>query len=349
MTKVIHIAQATQIGCQLLEAAGVPAGEAKIVIHHLAQANLAGHDSHGIMMLPRYLADIEKGHLKPGAGLTIEDETPTTARICGNWGLGYVVTNQAMKVAIDKARQQNVAALTVYEQGHIGRLGGYVQMAARAGMIGLMTCDSGLGPKAVAPFGGRARRLGTNPLACAFPSDLPGPVTIDLATSAVAVGKLGVVRSKGQALPDGWIIDKYGQPSNNIEDYYDGGALLPLGGDQGHKGYALSFMVETFSGLLTGLGFGIDLQGRHNDGTFIALINVEAFRPLQTFKNDVADFVQYLKETPTSDGMGEVLYPGELEFLTAKTRRVEGIPVPDSVWEELATCCQKLGVDTDFV
>ena len=347
MTKLYKASQLTQISHQLLVAAGVPEGEAKIVVHHLIQANLAGHDSHGVMLLPWYIDDIEKRHIRPGAEPTIEDETPTTARVCGNWGLGYAVTNGAMKLAIEKARAQNVAAITVYEQSHIGRLGGYVQMAARAGLIAFMTCDSGQAPKSVTPFGGRESRLGTNPLACAFPSDLPGSVIVDMATSAVAAGKLKVLQQLGDDAPLGWILDKNGQPTTDVNAYYDGGTLLPLGGDQGHKGYALSFMVETFSGLLTGLGFGVDPEGRHNDGTFIALFNVSAFRPLEIFKKDVAEFVHYLKQTPTVDDVSEVLYPGELEYRTAQTRRREGIPIPDSVWAEFVELGKRLGVTVE--
>jgi len=159
-------------GVPLFRAAGASAEEAQIVVEHLVGANLAGHDSHGMILLPTYIARMKRGDIVPGAPMTIEQETPTSARINGNWGFGYVVTTRAMEMAIAKAKVHQVAAMTIYQQSHVGRVADYPLMAARAGMIGLMTCDSGRGPKAVVPFGGRQARLGTNPISVAFPSDL---------------------------------------------------------------------------------------------------------------------------------------------------------------------------------
>ena len=166
----------------LLAGAGAPAVEAKIVASHSVEANLTGHDSHGIIQIPSYIDRIEKGHIVPGAPIDIISDTPTTTVVDGNWGFGYVVTEDVMRRTIEKARTQNVAAATVYRQGHVGRVADYPLMAAEEGMIGLMTADSGRAPKAVAPFGGREARLGTNPISIAVPSDLDGPLYFDLST-----------------------------------------------------------------------------------------------------------------------------------------------------------------------
>jgi LDH2 family malate/lactate/ureidoglycolate dehydrogenase len=222
----------------------------------------------------------------------------------------------------------------------------YPLMAARAGMIGLMTCDSGRGPKAVVPFGGRTARLGTNPISVAFPSDLEGPIFLDMATSAVAAGKLSVKRNRREPAPLGWVVDKDGNPTTDVEAYYAGGAILPMGGDQAHKGYVLSFMVETLSGILTGLGFGVSPTGRHNDGTFLAVFDVNAFLPLDKFKRDIAEFVDYLKATPPAAGFTEVLYPGELEYRTAQQRRRDGIYIEDETWNQIAALQQEYGLPT---
>jgi uncharacterized oxidoreductase len=331
-------------GYAILQAAGASADEAQIVMEHLVGANLVGHDSHGIILLPTYISRVKRGHIVPGAPMTIERETSTTAHINGNWGFGYVVTTRAMDMAIAKARSHHVAAITIYQQSHVGRLADYPLMAARQGMIGLITCDSGRAPKVVAPFGGRVARLGTNPLSMAFPSDLDGPIFLDMATSAVAAGKIAVQRNRRQPTPPGWIIDKEGNPTTDVEAFYNGGAILPMGGDQAHKGYVLSFMVETLSGILTGLGFGVDPQGRHNDGTFLAVFDVNAFRPLATFKRDIADFVAYLKETPPAAGFDEVLYPGELEYRTAQQRRRDGIYVEDETWNQILALQKEYGL-----
>ena len=183
-----------EIAADLLMGAGASEEEAAIISRHSIGANLAGHDSHGVIAIPTYIDRIRRGHIVPGAPFEIVRESPTTTVVDGHWGFGYVVSEQAMQITIEKARRSNVAAATVFRQSHVGRLADYPIMAASAGMIGLMTADSGRSTKLVAPFGGREPRLGTNPICIAMPSDLDGPLFIDMATSAVAGGKLVVQR-----------------------------------------------------------------------------------------------------------------------------------------------------------
>ena len=174
-----------------------------------------------------------------------------------------------MEIAIEKAHEHRVAATTVRRQGHIGRVADYPIMAADAGMIGIMTADSGRSAKSVAPFGGRTPRLGTNPISIAMPSNLEGPFFLDISTAAAAGGKLSVAAARGEDVPLGWVIDGDGNPSTSPLAVKNGGALLPLGGTEGHKGYGLAAMIEIFSGILTGLGFGVEPSGRHNDGVYL--------------------------------------------------------------------------------
>lgn len=333
-----------QTAAALLQAAGASVEEAETAARHVVAANLAGHDSHGIIQIPTYVNRIEKGHIQPGAPWEIVQESPTTTVVDGHWGFGFSVSERAMGLTIEKAQAQNVAATTVVRQSHVGRLTDYPLMAAEAGMIGLMTADSGRGPKSVAPFGGRVPRLGTNPICIAVPSDLDGPFFIDMATSAVAAGKLAVAISRGESIPSGWVIDRDGQDATDPAALGQGGALLPLGGSVGHKGYGLAAMVEIFSGLLTGLGFGVAADGRHNDGCFMAAFRVEAFRPLAEFKREVAEFARYLTETPPAAGTERVFYPGELEHLRAQQRRADGIPVEEETWQRLVSLAEKFGI-----
>src|SRR5919199_3079398 len=197
-----------RIAQDLLVAAGAPPEEAAIVARHSIDANLAGHDSHGIIQIPTYIERIKVGHIVPGAPWTIVQESPTTTVIDGHWGFGYTVTERAMQLTIDKAARSNVAATTVFRQGHIGRLASYTLMAAQADMIGLITADSGRSTKQVAPFGGREARIGTNPLSIAVPSDLEGPLFVDMATSAVAAGKIQLAVARGEQVPLGWLMDR---------------------------------------------------------------------------------------------------------------------------------------------
>jgi uncharacterized oxidoreductase len=332
-----------QIAKALLIGAGTPETEAVTVARLSIAANLAGHDSHGIIMIPSYIERIKVGHIVPGAPWEITQETPTTTVIDGHWGFGYVVTEKAMHHTIAKAKAQNVAAATVFRQGHIGRLASYPLMAAAEGMIAIITADSGRSPKQVAPFGGAKARLGTNPICFAVPSDLEGPLFFDMATSAAAAGKVLLAVARGKDVPPGWIIDSDGHPTTDPRKLRQGGALLPLGGSEGYKGYGLAAIVEILSGLLTGLGFGIDPSGRHNDGCFIAVFNVGAFRDLATFKKDVTDFAHYLAETPPAEGFSRVYYPGEVEWEQEQARRKNGIPIEDATWEVLRKLATEFG------
>jgi LDH2 family malate/lactate/ureidoglycolate dehydrogenase len=338
-----------KIGAGLLVGAGASPQEADTVARGCVNANLVGHDSHGVILIPSYVERIKVGHIVPGAAFQIIQESPSTTVIDGHWGFGFVVNERAMQLTIEKAKATNVAAATVFRQSHVGRLGAYPLMAAQAGMIGIATADSGRSPKAVAPFGGREARLGTNPIAIAVPSDLPGPLCLDMATSAVAVGKLTLAQARGEQIPQGWIVDKDGKHTTDPARFRPGGALLPLGGSEGYKGSGLAVIVEILCGLLTGLGFGVEPAGRHNDGCFLAVFKVDAFRPLAEFKREVAEFARYLKDTPLSEGSTGVFYPGEVEYLREQERRKNGIEIEDATWATLRKLAGELKLtDLDF-
>src|SRR5450755_5163496 len=258
---IVQADRLTRIGAALLKAAGASDEEAKAVAVGCVNANLAGHDSHGIIAIPTYIDRIKAGHMVPGAKWTIEQESPTTTVIDGHWGFGFHVNAKAMALTIEKAKTANVAACTVFRQSHVGRLAAYPMMAMKEGMIGLATADSGRSPKGVAPFGGREARLGTNPISIAVPSDLDGPLFLDMATSAVAAGKISLAVSRRESIPLGWIVDRDGHPTTDPNQLKEGGALLPLGGSEGYKGSGLAAIVEILCGLLTGLGFGIEPTG----------------------------------------------------------------------------------------
>jgi LDH2 family malate/lactate/ureidoglycolate dehydrogenase len=334
----------TEIEIGLLIAAGASAEEAEIIARYNVGANLVGHDSHGIILIPQYIDRIKAGHIVPGAPWEIQQETATTTVIDGNWGFGYVVNDRAMRYTIDKAKKQNVAVATVRRQSHIGRLASYPLLASAEGMIAMITADSGRSSKAVAPYGGAKARLGTNPICFAIPSNLDGPLVFDMATSAAAAGKINVATARGEQVPAGWLIDSEGKPSTDPRVLRSGGALLPLGGTEGYKGTGLAAIVEILSGLLTGLGFGVDPQGRHNDGCFMAVFNVAAFRDLATFKQEVTDFAHYLKDTPKAQGFTEVFYPGEVEYRKEQDRRKNGVPIEDATWKRLGDLAKGYGI-----
>jgi len=304
---IVQADRLTRIGTALLKAAGASDEEADAVAVGCVNANLAGHDSHGIIAIPTYIDRIKAGHIVPGAKWTIVKESPTTTVIDGHWGFGFHVNAKAMAMTIEKAKTANVAACTVFRQSHVGRLAAYPLMAMREGMIGLATADSGRSPKIVAPFGGREARLGTNPISIAVPSDLKAPFYLDMATSAVAAGKIALAVSRGEDIPTGWIVDSEGRQTTDPREYRKGGALLPLGGSEGYKGSGLA----------------------------MAVFNVAAFRPLKDFEKEVGEFARYLKATPPSEGSTGVFYPGEVEYIREQQRKVAGIEIEDATWEKL--------------
>src|SRR5436305_10596213 len=338
----------TRIGAALLKAAGASYEEANAVAVGCVNANLAGHDSHGVIAIPTYIDRIKAGHIVPGAKWAIVRESTTTTVIDGHWGFGFHVNAKAMALTIAKAKTANVAAVTGFRQSHVGRLAAYPMMAMREGMIGLATADSGRSPKHVAPYGGREARLGTNPISIAVPSDLDAPFYLDMATSAVAAGKIALAVSRNEEIPTGCIVDSEGRHTTDPKEYKKGGALLPLGGSEGYKGSGLAAMVEVLCGLLTGLGFGVEPTGRHNDGCFMAVFNVAAFRPLQQFKKEVAEFARYLKETPRSEGSTGVFYPGEVEYIREQQRRVSGIEIEDATWDKLRALAGEYKLATEL-
>ncbi len=333
-----------KVTCEIFKAAGTPEQAALDVADGLITSNLAGHDSHGVGQIATYVDRIKAGHIVPDAPYVVEKESATTAVINGNWGFGFNVTKRATQLLIEKALAQNIGAVTIYQQSHIGRLTPYAAACAEQGLAAIMFTDSGRGPKAVAPFGGRGRRLGTNPVCICVPSNEDSPVFIDMASSAVAAGKLAVYRRRNLPIPTGWIVDKDGNDTTDPNAYNEGGALLPMGGDLGYKGYGLSFMGEVFSGILTTLGFGLDPEGKHNDGSFIAAWRIDAFTDLEWFKQEVSDFIAFIKTSPLAADSSGILYPGEAEKHTEARLREEGITVEDSVWRELTGLIEEYGL-----
>lgn len=330
----------------VFEAAGVEQHEAAIVADHLLSADLAGHGSHGVMRIPDYLAAIEHGHVIPGARLTVVSESPATAVIDGGWGFGFVQTLRALAIAEEKARSAGVGAVTVRYQGHMGRLGYYAEQSARRGFLTMLTADSGRGPKVVAPFGGADRRLGANPICFGVPcGDLP-PIILDMATSAAALGKIKLARQQGDPIPEGWLIDRDGRPTTDPDAYFDGGAMVPFGGAQAHKGFGLSVIVECLSGILTGLGYGVSPDGRHNDGSLILALDVARFMPTSDFTREVADFAHELHATRPAAGSPGVLLPGEPEATRAAAQERDGVDIADSSWRALERLAEELKIPT---
>jgi uncharacterized oxidoreductase len=252
-----------------------------------------------------------------------------------------------MGLLIDKAKVHHVAAAAIKYQCHVGRLIDYTRMAAEEGMVSLMMCDGAWGPKFVAPWGGKERRLGVNPWSIAIPSD-QGWMGFDMTSASVSITKLMRAVEYGEAVPGEWVIDRDGRPTSNPQDFFDGGSAAPIGGTSlGYKGYVLTFMIEVLADVLSGMEFAEDPSRPWPivDGCFMAVFNVGAFRPLADFKQDLARMTEYVKSSATAEGALGVFYPGERSHLMAEKRAIEGVAIPGHIWESIVNYAQEFEVE----
>lgn len=334
-----HSAQYLQkISRDLFAATGSPDDIAATVSEILVNANLAGHDSHGVQFVPMYLDRIEDGGIDNKAYPEIVRESANTMHVDGKNGFGHTMSRQAMEWAIERAKKSAVCCVTFQNTTHIGRVGEYAEQAARAGCITLITLGgaSAAGSQVV-PFGGARGALGTNPIAVGIPTGDDAPFVIDFATSVVAGGKILVALSKGLDVPEGVMVDNQGNPSTNPADFRKGGYMLPFGG---HKGYALSLFFS-FMGGLAG-SFNAELTSMA--GLFMQVYDVNAFTPLEDYQSNVRAVLDAMKATPPAPGFDEVLVPGDIEHRSRQQRLVEGIDVPAETFSRIEQWADKLNV-----
>jgi len=327
---------------EIFTAYGAPVEEARLVSEFLVKANLCGHDSHGVIRVIQYVKAIEDGILKPGAKIDVIRETCSSALLKGNWGFGQVVAKRAMELAIEKAKRNSVSVVCVFDLYHIGRLADYTILAAKENLIGIAMVNS---PPTVAPYGGRERLISTAPISYAFPTGKENLFVLDIATSVCAEGKVRVALHKGEKLPEGYIIDKKGNPSTNPADLYEGGAILPLGGDLvGYKGFGLGLVVEVMAGILSNAKCAFEADKKGN-GVFFEAINISDFIPIDEFKNRIDALIRRIKSSKLRPGFKEILLPGEPELRTEIKRRKEGIYVPERTWKEITKIAENKGID----
>lgn len=323
----------------LLLAVGTAADDAVFVGNALVDANLAGHDSHGVIRILHYLEMVRAGEVDPTAQPVLLGTDGATARVDGGWGWGQLSMRLAVETALDLARQFGLGAAVVQRSYHIGRVAPYVEQIAHAGMIGLATANAG---RAVAPYGSRDRVMGTNPIAWAVPrGDGQAPICLDVATSSVAEGKLRVAQAKGEAIAPGLILNSEGRPSIDPNDFYAGGALMPFGA---HKGSGFSILAQLIGVGLAGATADILSVKRGGNGPFVLAIDVARFRPLEAFIDAVEEQADEVNGAEPAEGFDRVLLPGDLEVENRARRITEGIPVPDKTWDDLMSLAGQMGV-----
>ena len=342
MPTVTH-SQLRTTGYSIFEAAGLPGEQAAIVSDHLVDANLTGHDSHGVIRMPGYARSIASGGIKPAGNHKIVRESPASLTIDANGGIGIVVANQAMQMAVDRAREYTLGAVAVHRSSHIGRLGDFPPRAAEQDCIGMLLLNGG--GRFTAPFGGTARRLPPNPIAISVPTLHGPPLMLDVTTSMVAGGKVDVYLARNQMLPEGWLIDEDGNSVTDPQAFKDGdAAMLPLGGPVGHKGYGLGMMIDAIAGGLSWAGCSAAKPTRGGSGYLALAIRIDRFIDLSEFKKEVQVLIDWVRSSPTLPGTEKVYLPGELEDKTRCERERDGIFIEDTTWKDILTSASELGV-----
>jgi LDH2 family malate/lactate/ureidoglycolate dehydrogenase len=335
---------------------GCSESDATIAANSLLAADMRGVDSHGVARLSGYVRLWEAKRINPKPVIKIVHETPSTAVVTGDAGLGLVVAPFAMQVAIDKAKKVGTGWVSVKNSNHFGIAGSHAMMALQHDMIGIaMTNASAL----VAPTFSTERMLGTNPIAVAIPAGNEQPFVADFATTTAANGKLEMLQRKNESAPNGWVQTKNGEPSTNANELKKGGALLPLGGDKehgSHKGYALGSIVDIFSAVLSGANYGPwvppfpayvpmpeNMPGE-GIGHFFGAMRIDAFRPADEFKIHMDKWIKRFSSSNTVEGQERVYIPGEPEVEFEKERMKNGIQLLESVIEDLKIVGDKFGV-----
>ena len=337
-----------KIGCfndQAIEAANV-----------LLSADLRGVDSHGVARLMGYLRLYEKNRINPHPQLSVVHETPSTAVVDGDAGLGLVAGPYAMRLAIEKAKNVGTGWVAVKNSNHYGIAGYHAMMALEADCIGIsMTNASPL----VAPTYSKERLLGTNPIAVAVPAGDEPPFVADMATTTAANGKLEILQRKNESAPLGWLQDKEGQPTQAAQGIVEGGALLPLGGDRehgSHKGFILGSIVDILSAVLSGANYGpwvppfvsfLDPDPNpvgEGIGHFFGALRIDAFRPASEFKTHMDIWIKRFRNAETINETNKVIIPGDPERQIEQLRRKEGIPLLDTVVKDLQSLSEQYQV-----
>jgi uncharacterized oxidoreductase len=332
---------------RLFVAAGASADEARVVAGSLVESNLRGYDSHGVLLARWYLGQIKNRELVPGAPFTVLADPPAFVAADGGLGFGQVQCARLVDCVSAKAREHGSATGTMRRSGHAGRLGEWVERAAATGLAALIAVNDNGVIRTVAPPGGTAGRLSTNPIAIGVPTG-SGPLVLDISTSAVANGKLKVARLEQRAVAPGLIQDALGNPTTdpNVMVADPPGALLPFGGDQAYKGFGLALLFDI---LIGGLSGGFCPPGPEGtiecNNVLLAVWDPAHFAGAAHFATEADRLIKSVRETPRKAGVDRIQLPGDRSSAIRARRLVEGIPVPEAVWEQLTRVAGKLRVE----
>jgi hydroxycarboxylate dehydrogenase B len=338
--RMVDARRLVELVTAIMHGAGCNPTEAATIANRLVDSNLVGHDSHGVLRVGKYLEWMREGWVSANQNPTIIFDSDVIAIVDGNRGFGQIVGEFAGKLGITKAAKAGIALVGLRNCGHLGRIGDWAELAAEAGQASLHFLNTS-GAQRVAPFGGSDRRLSTNPITIGVPVAGGEPIIVDMTTSMAAEGKLMVALNRGERVPEGWIIDKHGQPTTEPKDFYDGGALLTVGG---HKGSGLSIVTDLLAGAIsTGRSSDPDDDVLRNNMLSI-YIAPQVYDAQGTVAAEVARFVAWVKASPPARSEAPVLLPGEVERMMRAERIAGGIPIDDKTHADLLAAAASAGI-----
>jgi LDH2 family malate/lactate/ureidoglycolate dehydrogenase len=308
----------------IYEKMGVPKSHAQLAADTLVQADLWGHQSHGMLRLSWYIARLQSGAMKSKTKTTLISDSKSIAVLDGGHGLGQVIAKKAVKEAVTRAKSHGIGVVSVRNSNHFGTCMYFTRMCAKQGTVALLMSNAG--PN-MAPWGGMKKKIGTNPISIAVPGGIHGPVVMDMANSGVARGKIYLAEKLGKDIPLGWALDSNGEPTTDPKKAIEG-LILPMAG---HKGYVLGAMIDILSGVLSGSGFLEQVHGPYDPinkslaGHLLIAMDVSSFQPLENFENSMDKYINSLKESPLAKGHKKIYFPGEIENEFDQVNRRDGL------------------------
>ena len=334
MTYKVKAEGLSRFGVTVLEATGVPHHDAVLLADSLVAAELWGHSSHGMLRLPWYVERLRSGAMSAVTDSMLAVDNGAIAVMDGRHGIGQVLTDRAVKLGVERARQHGISAIGVRNSNHFGTAAYFTRDAAKAGCVTFLSTNAS---PAMAPWGGRVKTVGTNPWSLAAPAGKYGVAVMDIANTAVARGKIYLAAERGLEIPDTWAADENGVPTTNAADAIHG-LILPMAG---HKGYVISFMMDVLAGVLTGSHFGTNVAGPYEPdrksgcGHLLMTIDVKSMMPMAEFEERMEALISEIKAVPKASGVEEIFFPGELEDRNTAKHNETGISVADQTWESM--------------
>ena len=342
MPTTVHAEALTRFGTAVLESFGVPTEDAHLLADSLVVAELWGHSSHGMLRLPWYVERLRSGVMTAVTKPEIVMDGGAVTVMDGHHGIGQVLSAKAVELGISRARQHGISAVGVRNSNHFGTAAYFTRMAAKEGCVAIFATNAS---PAMAPWGGKAKSIGTNPWSIAAPAGSRGVAVMDIANTAVARGKIYLAAERGVEIPNTWAADEDGVPTTDAKEAIHG-LILPMAG---HKGYVISFMMDVLAGVLTGSHFGSNVAGPYEAnrpsgcGHLLITIDIKSTMPLAEFEQRMETLIGEVKAVPKAHGIEEIFFPGELEDRNTVQLKEAGISLADTTWQSMVKLATETG------